>query len=201
MPFTGADRYATAEKVFDTFFAGRSFDEAFVATGTNFPDALTASAAGGALDVPVLLVRGTSSTSLPDSMVGKLKAAGVKTLNLVGGESAVSKPIRDKLKAEGFELNELGGENRYETNQAVNDFLKWEGVTGLWVASGRNFPDALSAAVPASQPDQRLTLSPGNCLPKPVADWVKDNTLNHVTLVGGKTVLGQGAFDLTACSK
>lgn len=199
---SGKDRYETSNAVFHRFFADGTLTEAFVATGVNFPDALSASAAGGSLASPVLLVKGTGSASLPNATVTTLKNKGVSTLYLVGGKGAVNQTIENKLRSDGFTITRLAGADRYGTNLAVNDHLGVDDTTGVWVATGKNFPDALSAAVPAGEPNQRLALSNGSCLPKAVSDWISapGSLIVDVTLVGGAGVLSSNVLNLKPCA-
>lgn len=65
-----------------------------------------------------------------------------------------------------------------------------------------DFPDALSAAVPAAKPKQRLVLSQRDCIPGPVVpEWIKGSasTVTNATLVGGTGVLSKAVENLTAC--
>ena len=58
----GADRYETSDAIFTKFFSKVQEGQAYVATGEGFSDALTASAAAGSVDGPVLLVKGANGT-------------------------------------------------------------------------------------------------------------------------------------------
>ena len=195
----GADRYTTAAKVLDTFFAGKKPSHAFVATGTNFPDALTASAAGGALQAPVVLVNGPRGKTFPGALSKSMKAAGITDVYIVGGPSAVNRNIETSLKSQGFGVNRRAGDGRYQTNLKVNALLdgKGVGIEGVWVATGRNFPDALSAAAPAGKMSQRLALSNGTCLEPQIVDGWTANA--QVTLIGGVNVLKPSVQNLTPC--
>ncbi len=202
---SGSDRYATSASVFKEFFSERDVDLAFVATGTGFPDALSASAAGGALAAPVLLVNGRSAKNLDSELLLLLRQKGTDSLRIVGGAGAVNSNIANALGAQ-FEVERLSGSTRYDTNLAVNNFVQHQtgtiSATGIWVATGRNFPDALSAGAPAGFVDQRLVLSNGSCIMKPVvSQWIKGigSQVERVTLVGGKVSLGQSVFNLTEC--
>ena len=195
---SGKDRYETSAAVFDVFFKDRSFGAPFIASGADYPDALAAAAAGGALKRPVVLVPGTSkSGSLPSSVAKTIKAKGVKSVVLVGGTGAISSTVASNVKAQGFSVERASGSNRYQTNTAVNDYVSKQGsgtaVEGLWVASGQGFADALSATAVAGSASQRLVLSNGNCLPSPsVSSWVNGtgSKITKISLVGGKGVLG-----------
>ncbi len=200
----GADRYATSTAIFDRFFAGKTLDGVLVATGRSYPDALSASAAGGSLNRPVVLVDGKKATDLPPSVVNTLADANSKHAVIVGGTNAVSSVLESSLQAKDFTTKRLSGASRYETNMAVNQYVDTLAAekTSVWVATGGAFPDALSASVPAGDPDKRLVLSNGKCLPKPVvSEWINgaESKVTNVTLVGGVKALADSVFQLTEC--
>ena len=151
---SGSDRYATSSAILKEFFSGRMVVKAFVATGMDYPDALSAAAAGGALGAPVLLVKGKSATALPSGMLPLLRQMGTTDLLIAGGTGAVNASLERNLRAS-FSVSRLSGADRYGTNMAVNDFLTGQmdsrTINQVWIATGRDFPDALSAAVPAGR--------------------------------------------------
>ena len=204
----GKDRYETSLEVFKRFFTTApvrvAASGAFVATGQDFPDALSASAAGGSLGQPVVLALGASAKELPAATVTAFKGGGAKDIHIVGGTGAVNKNIEASLTKAGFKVDRQGGKDRYETNLAVNSYLGIDGVTGLWVATGNDFPDGLSAAIPASGANQRLVLAHRDCIPGPVVpQWIKgkDSTVTDVILVGGTGVLTNAVQNLAACAR
>lgn len=66
--WSGGNRYGTAAAVSSTYEAGA--DVVFLATGLDYPDALTGSALAGSLDAPVLLTR---ADALPNSTKAELE--------------------------------------------------------------------------------------------------------------------------------
>lgn len=202
---SGSDRYATSSAILKEFFSGRMVVKAFVATGMDYPDALSAAAAGGALGAPVLLVKGKSATALPSGMPPLLRQMGTTDLLIAGGTGAVNASLERNLRAS-FSVSRLSGADRYGTNMAVNDFLTGQmdsrTINQVWIATGRDFPDALSAAVPAGALNKRLVLSNGKCIPKPVvSSWIKgpSSRVSNVYLVGGPGALGPSIQSLTQC--
>ncbi len=204
---SGSDRYATSEAIYKRFFvdAGRAVNTAFVATGRDYPDALSAAAAGGALRAPVILVDGTVGTNVSTYVKSSLKAKNVSEVLVAGGPGAVNATIQQNLAAD-FNVRRLSGATRYETNAAVNNYVgsKSSGVDlkQVWLATGKDFPDALSAAVPAGNSSRRLVLSDGYCIPKPVVtDWITkpESKVTDVVLVGGAGALSPEVLALTQC--
>ncbi len=206
----GSNRYETSDQVFRKFFSNRSVSAAFVATGANYPDALSAAAAGGTLGMPVLLVPGTSSKGqLQASSVSLLKSKGVKSLVVVGGSDVVTNQVANNAARQvGASVTRKSGYDRYGTNLAINEYVNSKqggvsSITGLWIATGRNFPDALSAGGPAGKAGQRLVLSNGACIPKPVVStWIKGpgSNVKSIQLVGDSGVLKASVEKLTQCN-
>lgn len=203
---SGATRYETAIAVADKFFPGHQ-DLVFVATGTNFPDALSASAGGGALKAPVLLVRGKGASG--EGAKQALSQRRASEVAIVGGTGAVSANIEKDLRGITSlkQVTRLSGQTRYGTNLAVNAFVDAKSgkgaKQGVWLATGSDFPDALSAAVPAGKPDQRLVLSTKTCIPTDaVTVWSQQDgsKLTNVTLVGGSGALGHQVHELRQCA-
>ena len=86
----------------------------YIATGENFPDAVTAGAAGGSAAGPVLLVR---QNSIPAATLGELNRLEPNVIVIVGGTAVISSAVEDQLKALSFSPNvrRNGGADRYET--------------------------------------------------------------------------------------
>lgn len=143
----GSDRYDTNLEVLKE--AGLVFNETedmLVVCGTSFPDALSASAVGE----PVLLV-GQELT--PEQMeylspfIPVENAASLYHLffSIIGGTGAVPQKIQDQLTQYGS-TRRISGDNRYETSLAVAEFFFQNNydVDTVVIASGKDFPDALS---------------------------------------------------------
>ena len=203
---SGANRYATSEAIFNKFFASRVVSSVFIATGRDYPDALSAAAAGGALSAPVLLVDGVTASGVSSGLTASLKAKGTNTVLIAGGTGAVNARIESSLKRSFGDVNRLAGSTRYGTNYAINNYLTQMNpdvaLDSVWLATGRNFPDALSAAAPAGTANQRLVLSNLACIPKPVvSDWITKpgSSVSNVYLVGGTGVLTPSVQRLEEC--
>ena len=145
--FAGSDRYATAAAVSAGSFAP-GVPVAYVAIGTNFPDALAGSAAAGFKGGPTLLV---SPTGIPAATAAELQRLKPQQIVVLGGTSVVSESTRAALAgyATGGVARRLAGSNRYETAAAISADTFAPGVPVAYVATGTNFPDAL-AGTPAA---------------------------------------------------
>lgn len=146
----GDDRFETAAAVSAASFPDADeVSTAYIATGQEFPDALTAGAAAAAIEGPVLLVR---RASVPAATRDELRRLGLDEIVIVGGTSAVGQDVEDELAADddiGAQVRRVEGENRFDTagQLAVDTFP--DGVDTVYIATGLSFADAL-AGVPAA---------------------------------------------------
>ncbi|WP_175525276.1 cell wall-binding repeat-containing protein [Microbacterium sp. cf046] len=194
----GADRYSTAEKLIDTVFG--SATHIFLATGLGFPDALGASGAAGSLGAPLLLVNGRGTT-LPASTMEALKRWGVADVSIAGGHGAIDLRIEQQLRTEGFTVSRHAGASRYETAAALyNAYFTDAAPDAAFLATGTDYPDALSAAALAGRMQAPLLLTQPECVP-----WAPHVALSTVSaperiVIGGEGAVSEAAAANTPCS-
>ncbi|WP_343062686.1 cell wall-binding repeat-containing protein [Glaciibacter psychrotolerans] len=193
---SGADRFETARKVVDNAFPG-TVASTYVATGLNFPDALSAAAAAGSLSVPVVLVNGsaTSADAATQKLLTRLKPS---TLRIVGGNSAVSAGVASSLKKFGT-VTRYSGANRFETSQQVNKSAIQK-ATGVFFATGFQFPDALAGAVVVGARKSPLYVVQPGCVPASITADLVAYEVDAVTLIGGAGALSDEVGKLAGCS-
>ena len=146
----GADRFATAVAI-----GGAMGDPStvFEASGTNFPDALSAVPAAIATHGAIVLTNGSAQSSATLAYLG----AHATIRYAVGGPAAWADPSAVAL----------AGATRYATSQAVA-LAFFANATGISVASGVTFPDALAGGVLAGTTNQPMLLvPPTGPLPEP----------------------------------
>ena len=141
----GADRFGTAVSVSRAAFPGGA-DVVYVATGRNWPDALSAGAAAVVQGGPVLL---SDTTHVPAAVLAELDRLAPTRIMLVGGTSAVSDAAAAQLRTVAT-TERLSGSDRYRTALAVSQRVFGPGRPGVTVTTGLSFPDAL-AGVPATR--------------------------------------------------
>lgn len=192
----GANRYETARQLVLSVFGEAPV--AFVATGRNFPDALSAAGAAGYEGAPVVLVPGDKKA--PDSRTrALLEQLGTEETVVVGGPAAVSDDFVYGLLDDGYDVWQYEGGNRYETNEFVTYEIALEAETAF-IATGLDFPDALAGAAVAAAQGAPVFLSKPTCIPRGIAENIDEaEYLERITLLGGPTVLGPGVESLTTC--
>jgi putative cell wall-binding protein len=146
-PFTtdrisGADRYAVAVAVGQRGHPGGA-PVVYVATGANYPDALSAGPAAALAGGPLLL---TPPDTLPASVADAIGALDPATIVIVGGTASVSVAVENELRALAPSVVRLAGADRFEASRAIAEHaFGASGAATAYVATGLNFPDALAA--------------------------------------------------------
>ncbi|MCX8007677.1 MAG: cell wall-binding repeat-containing protein [Coriobacteriia bacterium] len=169
----GVDRYETARLVAKEMasFYGCAWDgTAVLATGRDFPDALAVAPLSAAKGLPVFLAGG-SGVARAD--VEAMRDIGVRRILIIGGPGAVSAGTASSVATTlGVGATRLAGADRYQTAVAVATYgvssygLSWD---GLAIASGEDFPDAVSAGAAQGHPRSVLLLTPRAVLRSSVA--------------------------------
>ena len=182
----GAGRYDTAVQVALDRFDPADVDTVFVATGTNFPDALAGGPLAAQRHAPILLV---SPTTLPEVVADALATLGPSEVIAFGGAGAVSDDVLAAAAAAagGAATDRVAGNDRYETAAAIADAMDTTGVSGVFLATGTNFPDALAGG-PASG-GAPILLSHPSRLPDATRTALAALTPSSVTALGGAAVV------------
>lgn len=175
----GPNRYQTAVAISQNTWSPPAGDEqrlnatsVVLTRGDTFADALGASALAAAKSGPLLL---TPSTSLDPNTAKEITRilTATQTVYIVGGIGAISASVENQVKALGVKTQRIAGADRYDT--AVRVARQISPTPGLvLLATGLNFPDALSAGAaagsfdgPGTQPADNavVVLSADNGLP------------------------------------
>lgn len=164
----GTDRYKTSEMIVES--TGKK--EVGVATGKDFPDALSSGAFLAKKNLPLLLVNGKTQTSLPQ---------GLKGLYTFGGKSSVANDFGKRI----------AGTNRYETSEKIAEEFGKSDVVVL--ASGTNFADALAAAPLAKKMNAPIVLVKKDSLSENAKKLVKD--AKKVYVIGGENTISNKLVD------
>jgi len=191
----GANRYLTALATSrSTFSAG--VPAVYVATGTSFSDALSASAAAGKDQGAVLLV--PKGATIPAGVIAEIRRLAPARIEILGGPGVVSPQMERTLKTLAATVERIGGVDRYST-AAVASKLRFTTSTSAVIATGATFPDGLSGGPVAAALGAPLLLVPGTCVPAYVLDQLHQLGVTSVTLLGGAAVLSSNVAGLRAC--
>jgi putative cell wall-binding protein/outer membrane protein assembly factor BamB len=188
----GGDRYATAVAISQaTYPSGAT--TVYLATGTNFPDALAGSALAAVAGGPLLL---TDPTTMPPETVNEIIRLHPSAIVVLGGTNAVSAEVAaDAVSAaHGAALSRLQGPDRYQTADAVASVLvAVKGGTtasnGVLLATGLDFPDALAGAAWAGESDRPLLLAPSSYITPQTWQTIQSLAAPSVAVLGGTSAI------------
>lgn len=177
----GQDRFETSVEVAKNL---ENVTGVVVTNGYGFADALSIASIAAQNKMPILL---TDKDDLPVVTKSFLANKTFTQNYILGGTGVVGTNIDSYLN----NPVRLGGLSRYETNSAVlNYFADKFNYDKVYVASGENYPDALSGSVLASSSNSPLILV-GNSVDPSVMDSIKaqHNKYKNVIILGGAAVV------------
>lgn len=183
----GPDRYATAAALSASAFPDGAA-QAFVATGENFPDALSAGAAAAVMSAPVLLTR---NTVLSASTRAELERLAPSRIIVLGSDGTITAAVATELGRIAT-VERIAGPNRYATATAISARFFGTDRPGIMVATGLNFPDAISAGAAASVTRGPVLLTTTDRLPTGVPDEVARLAPRTAYLLGSPETVGIG---------
>ena len=177
----GNDRYETSVKVAENIGTDNGI---VLATGGNFPDALSIAPIAASKQMPILL---TNKDVLPDSVSSYVQGKTIPNTYIVGGTGVIANTVSQKFS----NVKRLSGSDRYQTNVAiVEEFGKDTGFNTLYVATGEDFPDALSGSTLIAKNSSQILL-----VNKSVSSYTLDfinrhqSDINKVNILGGYGVV------------
>jgi zinc D-Ala-D-Ala carboxypeptidase len=154
----GIDRYQTAALVSESFPPGGAV---YVSTGESFPDALAGGAAAARDGAPMLLTR---RGELPRVTRAALDRLAPSRIVVLGGPGAISDAVATALGSyTAGGVQRLAGADRYGTSAAVA--RTFPDPQAAFLATGRNYPDALSAIPAAAGLGAPVVLTEGTEVP------------------------------------
>ena len=141
---SGETRYETSYEIADALkkeLGVRKFNNIVIASGTNFPDALSGSYFAIQKDAPILLVNENYIDHVVDYIKSNLRASG--TVYILGGTAAIPYTLEESL--ENYNVKRLAGDNRYETNLEILSEVEILD-TEIVVCTGFGYADSISAS-------------------------------------------------------
>ena len=184
---SGADRYETAAELASMFPS--ELPVVYVASGMNeaYPDALTGAALAGKDGAPVLL---TKTDSVPAATAAALAELNPQSVVVLGGSAAVSEAVYTELGAS----DRLSGKDRYETAVDVASSYETD-IPVVYIASGVDYPDALSSSALAGSEDVPVLITRPDRLPNAIVAELDRLSPERVVIVGGTGAVSQSVED------
>ncbi|WP_102264401.1 N-acetylmuramoyl-L-alanine amidase [Mesobacillus jeotgali] len=173
-----------SKKMYPNGFAADKAEKiVLLTTGVDPADALSAGPLSGLYGkAPIIL---SEADVLVESVKTELKRLKASKVVIIGGPAAIDTVVENQIKGLGIQVDRINGSNRYDTNRKI--LAKLGNVNGYFVASGKQYADALAVAPIAASQNWGIVLTD--------LDKVSDVSVNlmagkPVRIVGGDKVVG-----------
>jgi len=178
----GDNRYSTAVEISKEGW--ETSNTVIIATGENFPDALCAAPLAKQLDAPILLTDKNALNAITSLELTRLM---VKKVYIIGGPGVVSETVKQLIESKGIACERIFGNNRYATSIEVAKHLNL--ADKIVVATGNDFPDALSIAPIAAKNGFPIILTDKTNLPEVVRTYLSNKNIIKSYIIGGTGVI------------
>ena len=184
--FAGLNRYETGVKVSEHMYPGGASNVA-LATGEVFPDGLGGGVLAHKKSGPLLLTPSSSLHSATSSEIGDLNPS---TAYILGGTGAISTSVESQVGALGPTTDRVFGADRFATSVEAAKEAVGTNPSVAFIATGMDYPDALSASAVAEYFDAALLLVQKDSVPSTVASYLNNaSALSTIYVIGGTGVV------------
>ncbi|WP_039866482.1 cell wall-binding repeat-containing protein [Peptostreptococcus anaerobius] len=180
----GKDRYQTSIDILDKM----DTNKVYLTNGKIFADALSVGPLAGKENAAIVLSDGKTLD------VDKLKSKSITEITIVGGKNSISNTLENNLK-KNFKVSRIAGKDRYETSLKIVEKM---GVNNIAIATGKDFPDALSAGAYLSQKGMPLLLVDGSLagnIPQKYNVVYTFGGVNSIKKTFGKRISGKDRYE------
>ncbi|MBQ0059970.1 MAG: cell wall-binding repeat-containing protein [Lachnospiraceae bacterium] len=179
---SGDTRYSTSTAGADylkSITGVEKFDTAVVATGSDFPDALSGGLLASVYNAPLILADPGDTYGSALNIMSRVNAGG--KIFVLGGTSAVPSTLTATLRNNGYQVVRLSGDTRYDTNVAIlNEISKVSSVDSVILCNAYSFPSALSVSSTGCP-----ILLTGDSLSQGQINWLRSNSISKIYVIGG----------------
>ncbi|HWQ89819.1 MAG TPA: cell wall-binding repeat-containing protein [Desulfitobacteriaceae bacterium] len=181
----GINRFATAATIAGEISA-TAVENVIIASGYNYADALSGSVLAHKLNAPILLGGPLPQDARETLSFIKNHLTENGTIYILGGPETISSA---PYAASDYKVVRLFGDNRYDTNQAINEQLDVPKGTPVFIASGQGFADGLSISSIAARKGYPIILSEVSALPRQALNNLERIQPSAVYIIGGTGVI------------
>ena len=175
---SGDDRFETAAKIADRL---GPYNQAVIAYGMDFPDALSIAPYASEHGYPILLSKKNELPAVTNKALN-----GINKTIVVGGPDVISNGVFNKIP----NPTRYAGINRYATAAAIVNGLYSDYET-VYMASGMNYPDALTGSVAAAQNHAPMYLVKKDKIPDETNELIQNNHPSSYILLGGREAISE----------
>lgn len=171
-------------------------NDVIVTSGNNFPDALSASVLANKMNAPILLVDSKVKGSSSAFSYISLHLSKTGTVHIIGGTGIVGTEFETRLNQMGYtNIDRIGGNTRYDTSLQIAEKLNFAKNTPVVIASGENFPDALTISSIASSKGYPILLVSKSGMSQGISEFIANDQPTQVYIIGGTAVVPDSIKD------
>jgi putative cell wall-binding protein len=191
----GKDRFDTNKKIIDTFDVQKG-TPIILTNAYDFADALSVSSTAASKGYPIFM---SNSSNLSDKVEQKINDIQPSKVYLIGGEGALSNNIISEVENIIPQLGDsniirIGGNTRYDTSLNISKYFNIDSDTAV-IASGENFPDALSGSAIAAQKSAPIILTDGQDVSSQ-KKYLDTTNYKNLILLGGTEAINNMCEDI-----
>lgn len=178
----GVSRVETAVAASQDTYGDGGAGAVVLARADTFPDALAGAPLAVANRAPLLLTETAGLHAATAAELERVLPPG-GTVHLLGGLAALSQAVEDAVAALGYDVVRYPGADRYATAVLISQALGEPGA--IFVATGRNFPDALAAGAAAAELGGVIVLTDDDSMVGSTADYIAEHADVDRYAIGG----------------
>lgn len=183
----GNDRYETSVEIAKEVGQCK---EVFITVGDDFADALSVASIAASKSIPILL---TGSDTIPDCVKLYINSQNIDKIYVVGDSSLISDNAVTGLK----NVERITGEDKYTRNiSIISRFINEIDLNTVYIATGENYPDALSGTAIACKSFSPIILIDNNPKSK-TTDFINTwkDSINSINVLGGEGVITSSVLE------
>jgi putative cell wall-binding protein len=180
----GKDRYEVSTGISQELENQGAYSDTIIITrGDLYTDALSGGPLAALEGAPVLL---TGTNALPNTTLYEIIRRSPEKAIILGGTGSVSSNVENQLRSNGIEtIQRIGGKDRFAVSAGVAEQIADFSDTAI-IASGLNFPDALSASGMAGYAGMPILLVGTNTVPDSIQTFITNHPhIKNFIIVGG----------------
>lgn len=189
--YFGKTRYSTSTMIADAYkemvYNNGKMQYIIIASGENFPDALSGSYLSRVVNAPILLVNDNTKDDIVKYVRGNLAVGGC--VYVLGGTDAVSESVVEALATipYSFGLYRLSGKDRYETNLAILEEAEVSKEDPILICTGNDYADSISA----SATGYPILLVGKKGFTEDQLTFINEHSENEYIIIGGSNAVSE----------
>lgn len=186
----GRNRYETSLEIAMEL---ENSEKIILVSGENFPDAMSIASYAAMKGIPIMLI---SKDTIDKGIEEYLDSVNSKISKVfvIGGQGVLPEELIENIRIDKNKIERIWGKNRFKTNEAVIERFKNDfSFSNVFIASAKDFPDALSSSVLAAKtksPVILITNEEKYVAQKLINDMKK--VIKNINVIGGKGTIPNG---------